>query len=152
ADRVERLRFIARNIGPRIGADHALADRAALLAKADLVTDMVGEFPELQGTMGRYYAPQDGEPPAVADAIAEHYWPRFAGDALPQGAVAQSVALADKLEALRGRFGIGQVPTGDKDPFGLRRAAIGMLRILIEKRLALPLPALLGLAFQAFNA
>ncbi len=151
-ERVERLRFLARNIGPKIGAPLAEADRAALLAKADLVTDMVGEFPELQGTMGRYYAQHDGEPPAVADAIAEHYWPRFAGDALPQGAVAQSVALADKLEALAGMFGIGQVPTGDKDPFGLRRAAIGVLRILIEKRLALPLPALLGLAFQAFNA
>jgi len=151
-ERVERLRFLARNIGPKIGAPLAESDRAALLAKADLVTDMVGEFPELQGTMGRYYAQHDGEPPAVADAIAEHYWPRFAGDALPEGPVAQSVALADKLEALAGMFGIGQVPTGDKDPFGLRRAAIGVLRILIEKRLALPLPALLGLAFQAFNA
>jgi len=151
-ERVLRLRFLARNIGPKIGAPLAESDRAALLAKADLVTDMVGEFPELQGTMGRYYAQHDGEPPAVADAIAEHYWPRFAGDALPEGPVAQSVALADKLDALAGMFGIGQVPTGDKDPFGLRRAAIGVLRILIEKRLALPLPALLGLAFQAFNA
>jgi glycyl-tRNA synthetase beta chain len=151
ADRVERLRFLARNIGPRIGADHALCDRAALLAKTDLVTDMVGEFPELQGTMGRYYAQHDGEAPAVADAIAQHYWPRHAGDALPEGPVAQAVALADKLETLAGMFGIGALPTGDKDPFGLRRAAIGVLRILIEKRLALPLPPLLGLAFQAFN-
>jgi len=88
----------------------------------------------------------------VARAIEQHYWPKFAGDALPEDGIAQSVALADKLEALAGMFGIGQVPTGDKDPFGLRRAAIGVLRILIEKRLALPLPALLGLAFQAFNA
>ncbi|MFI4887251.1 MAG: glycine--tRNA ligase subunit beta [Burkholderiales bacterium] len=152
ADRVERLRFLARNIGPRIGADHALCDRAALLAKADLVTDMVGEFPELQGTMGRYYAQHDGETPPVADAIAQHYWPRYAGDALPEAPVAQAVALADKLETLAGLFGIGVLPTGDKDPFGLRRAAIGMLRILIEKRLALPLPYLLGLAFQAFNS
>ena len=152
ADRVERLRFLARNIGPRIGAQKEEADRAALLAKADLVTDMVGEFPELQGTMGRYYALHDGEAPAVTDAVAQHYWPRFAGDALPEGPVAQSVALADKLEALAGLFGIGQVPTGDKDPFGLRRAAIGVLRILIERKLPLPLPALLGLAFQAFNA
>ena len=152
ADRVDRLRFLARNIGPRIGASLEDADRAALLAKADLVTDMVGEFPELQGTMGRYYARHDGEPAAVADAIAQHYAPRFAGDALPEGPVAQSVALADKLEALAGMFGIGQVPTGDKDPFGLRRAAIGVLRILIEKRVALPLSQLLGLAFQAFNA
>jgi glycyl-tRNA synthetase beta chain len=102
--------------------------------------------------MGRYYALHDGEPAQVADAIAQHYAPRFAGDALPDGPVAQSVALADKLEALAGLFGIGQVPTGDKDPFGLRRAAIGVLRIVIEKRLPLPLPALLGLAFQAFNA
>ncbi|HEX6136136.1 MAG TPA: glycine--tRNA ligase subunit beta [Casimicrobiaceae bacterium] len=152
ADRVERLRFLARNIGPRIGADHALSDRAALLAKADLVTDMVGEFPELQGTMGRYYARHDGEVPAVADAIAQHYRPRHAGDALPEGPVAQAVALADKLETLAGMFGIGALPTGEKDPFGLRRAAIGVLRILIERRLALPLPALLGLAFQAFNS
>jgi glycyl-tRNA synthetase beta chain len=150
-DRVERLRFLARNIGPRIGADHALSDRAALLAKADLVTDMVGEFPELQGTMGRYYAQHGGEAPAVADAIAEHYRPRQAGDRLPDAPVAQAVALADKLETLAGLFGIGALPTGDKDPFGLRRAAIGVLRILIEKRLALPLPWLLGLAFQAFN-
>jgi len=152
AERVLRLRFLARNIAPRIGADPAHADRAALLAKADLVTDMVGEFPELQGTMGRYYAQHDGEAPDVADAVAQHYWPRFAGDALPEGPVAQSVALADKLEALAGLFGIGQVPTGDKDPFGLRRAAIGVLRILVEKRLPLPLSALVGLAFQAFNA
>jgi glycyl-tRNA synthetase beta chain len=152
ADRVERLRFLARNIGPRIGADHALADRAALLAKADLVTDMIGEFPELQGTMGRYYALADGEDPAVADALAQHYWPRFAGDALPEHPVAQAVALADKLETLAGLFGIGALPSGDRDPFGLRRAGLGVLRILSERRLALPLSALLGLAFQAFNA
>jgi glycyl-tRNA synthetase beta chain len=149
-ERVERLRFLAGGIAPRIGADAAMADRAALLAKADLVTDMVGEFPELQGTMGRYYALHDGEPPAIADAIAQHYWPRFAGDALPEGPIAQSVALADKLEALAGMFGIGALPTGDKDPFGLRRAAIGVLRILIEKRLALPLSSLIELAFRAF--
>jgi glycyl-tRNA synthetase beta chain len=151
-DRVERLRFLARNIGPRIGADHALSDRAAQLAKADLVTDMVGEFPELQGTMGRYYAIHDGEAPQVADAIAQHYWPRHAGDALPEAPVAQAVALADKLETLAGLFGIGALPTGDKDPFGLRRAGLGVLRMLIEKRLALPLPSLLGLSFQAFNS
>jgi glycyl-tRNA synthetase beta chain len=149
-ERVDRLRFLARSIAPRIGADAVTADRAALLAKADLVTDMVGEFPELQGTMGRYYALHDGEPPAIADAIAQHYWPRFAGDALPDGAIAQAVALADKLEALAGMFGIGALPTGDKDPFGLRRAAIGVLRILIEKRLALPLSSLVELAFVAF--
>jgi glycyl-tRNA synthetase beta chain len=134
-----------------LGADPRDVARAALLAKADLVTDMVGEFPELQGLMGRYYARNDGEPSTVADAIAQHYWPRYAGDALPERAVAQAVALADKLEALAGMFGIGQVPTGDKDPFGLRRAALGLIRILIEKGLPLPLPALARLAFEAFD-
>jgi glycyl-tRNA synthetase beta chain len=151
ANRVDRLRFLAKEIATKIGADPHEADRAALLAKADLVTDMVGEFPELQGLMGRYYAQHDGEPPAVADAIAQHYWPRFAGDALPESGVAQAVALADKLETLAGMFGIGQVPTGDKDPFGLRRAALGVIRILIEKGLALPLPELILLAFEAFD-
>jgi glycyl-tRNA synthetase beta chain len=152
-ERVERVRAIAKVIGAQLGSDTLAvhADRAAHLAKADLVTDMVGEFPELQGTMGRYYAQADGVAAAVADAIAQHYWPRYAGDTLPEAPVAQAVALADKLETLAGLFGIGALPTGDKDPFGLRRAAIGVLRILIEKRLALPLPPLLGLAFQAFN-
>ena len=149
-ERVARLRSLAGAIAAAMHADVALADRAALLAKADLVTDMVGEFPELQGTMGRYYAQGDGEPRVVADAIAEHYQPRFAGDALPAGPIAQSVALADKLEAMAGLFGIGSLPTGDKDPFGLRRAAIGVLRILIERQVALPLPALIILAFDAF--
>ncbi len=136
AERVERLRFLATKIAPLIGADAIEADRAALLAKADLVTDMVGEFPELQGLMGRYYAQHDGEAPAVAAAIEQHYWPKVAGDRLPETALAQTVALADKLEALAGMFGIGQVPTGDKDPFGLRRAALGVIRILIERRTA----------------
>jgi glycyl-tRNA synthetase beta chain len=149
--RVERLRRLASAIAREIGAEEAAADRAALLAKADLVTDMVGEFPELQGVMGRYYALHDGEPADVADAIAQHYWPRFAGDALPQRPVAQAVALADKLEALAGLFGVGQAPTGDKDPFGLRRAALGVLRILIEKRVALPLGRLIEHAFGAFD-
>jgi glycyl-tRNA synthetase beta chain len=152
AERVERLRFLAGKIAAKLGGDVAAADRAALLAKADLVTDMVGEFPELQGVMGRYYAQHDGEQTAVADAIAQHYWPRFAGDVLPEGKVAQAVALADKLEALAGLFGIGQIPTGDKDPFGLRRAALGVIRILIERQLVLPLPELLALAFDAFRA
>jgi glycyl-tRNA synthetase beta chain len=148
--RVARIAALAREIAPATGADPALAERAALLAKADLVTDMVGEFPELQGTMGRYYAQHDGEPPVVADAVAQHYWPRFAGDALPEGPVAQAVALADKLEALAGLFGVGQVPTGDKDPFGLRRAAIGAIRILVEKGIDLPRARLVDLAFAAF--
>jgi glycyl-tRNA synthetase beta chain len=150
-DRAERLRTLSRAIAPHIGADVALADRAALLAKADLVTDMVGEFPELQGTMGRYYAKGDGEAAAVADAIADHYRPRHAGDALPADAVSQAVALADKLEALAGLFGIGALPTGDKDPFGLRRAAIGVLRILIERHVAVPLATLIATAFDAFH-
>jgi glycyl-tRNA synthetase beta chain len=152
ADRVERLRFLATRIAPLIGADAALADRAAHLAKADLVTDMVGEFPELQGTMGRYYALHDGEPGTVAAAIEQHYWPKAAGGALPDDGVAQCVALADKLEALAGMFGIGQVPTGDKDPFGLRRAALGVVRILIERQRRVSLPRLVELAYDAFNA
>ena len=149
--RVDRLRFLAKAIAAKLGADVHSADRAAQLAKADLVTDMVGEFPELQGLMGRYYAEHDGEAAAVCNAIEQHYWPRFAGDALPDDGVAQSLALADKLETLAGMFGLGQVPTGDKDPFGLRRAALGVIRILIEKKLPLPLPALLSLAYDAFD-
>jgi len=149
-DRVARVRTIATAIAAKTGADAKQVDRAATLAKADLVTDMVGEFPELQGTMGRYYALHDGETAAVADAIAQHYWPRFAGDALPQGPVATTVALADKIEALVGMFGIGNAPTGDKDPFGLRRAALGVLRMLLEGGLALRLDELIDSGFAAF--
>jgi glycyl-tRNA synthetase beta chain len=152
ADRKDRLRSLSSRIATMLGADPALADRAAMLAKADLLTDMVGEFPELQGVMGRYYAEHDGEPPAVAAAIEQHYWPRFAGDALPADAVAQSVALGDKLLAMAEMFGIGNAPTGDKDPFGLRRAAVGVLRILMEKQLPLSLPRLVKLAFEAAKA
>ena len=149
ADRTARLRAAASRIALIVGADAALAERAALLAKADLVTDMVGEFPELQGTMGRYYARHDGEAPEVADAIAEHYQPRHAGDALPVSGVAQSLALADKFDALAGMFEIGQLPTGDRDPFGLRRAALGVIRILIERKRRLPLSGLVDIAFDA---
>jgi glycyl-tRNA synthetase beta chain len=152
AQRVERLRTLALRIAPLVGADPDLADRAAALAKADLVTDMVGEFPELQGLMGRYYATHDGEPADVAAAAEQHYWPKAAGGDLPQSSVAQAVALADKLEALAGLFGIGQVPTGDKDPFGLRRAALGVVRILVERKHAVPMSQLVGLAFSSFNA
>jgi glycyl-tRNA synthetase beta chain len=152
AQRVERLRTLALRIAPLFGVDPSLAERAAALAKADLVTDMVGEFPELQGLMGRYYATHDGEPAEVAAAIEQHYWPKAAGGELPQSALAQVVALADKLEALAGLFGIGQVPTGDKDPFGLRRAALGIVRILIERGHAVPLSQLVGLASSSFNA
>ncbi len=137
----------ARRDGRRGRSDSA---RAATLAKADLTTDMVGEFPELQGLMGRYYAEHDGESAAIAAAIEQHYWPRFAGDALPEGPVAQAVALADKLETLAGLFGIGAQPTGDKDPFGLRRHAIGAIRILVEKALRVTLADLVDAAFRAF--
>ena len=150
--RVERLEALARKIAVRLGANASLAARAASLAKADLVTDMVGEFPELQGIMGRYYALHDGEDQAVADAIQSHYQPRFAGDALPQGPIACAAALADKLDALAGFFGIGQIPTGDKDPFGLRRASLGVLRILMESPLPLDLATLITDAQAGFAA
>src|SRR5574343_1060056 len=152
-ERVERVRFIARAIAQQLGDATlvALADEAALLAKTDLVTDMVGEFPELQGTMGRYYALNDGLSPAVADAIEDHYKPRFAGDALPRNTVGVVVALADKLETLVGMFGIGNLPTGDRDPFALRRHALGVIRMLVEKTLPLDLDALLRATLPAFE-
>ena len=149
-ERVERVRKLAKGIANAIGADAKLADRAALLAKADLVTDMVGEFPELQGIMGRYYALHDGESPIVADAIAQHYQPRFSGDTLPNSPVAITVALADKLETLAGLFSIGQIPTGDKDPFALRRHALGVLRMLIERNLPLTVIGLVESALEGF--
>ena len=133
AERVERVKMIAARVAQLIGADEAQAVRAAQLAKVDLLTLMVGEFPELQGIMGEYYANNDGETADVAKAIREHYQPRFAGDELPSTNVSLAVALADKLETLSGLFGIGQMPTGDKDPFALRRHALGVLRMLIGK-------------------
>ncbi len=138
-ERVERVRSIAKAIGQQMGGDvlSLKADQAAQLAKTDLVTDMVGEFPELQGTMGRYYALNDGLKADVADAIEDHYKPRFAGDSLPRNDVGIVVALADKLETLVGMFGIGNLPTGDKDPFALRRHALGVIRMLVEKDLPL---------------
>jgi glycyl-tRNA synthetase beta chain len=139
---------IARKTG-EAGLD-AKARTAARLAKADLLTDMVGEFPELQGIMGRYYALEDGLPEAIADAIEDHYKPRFAGDSLPRGKTGMVVALADKLETLTGMFAIGQTPTGDKDPFALRRHALGLIRILTEGGLDLSLPDLLELATTRF--
>ncbi|MCY7389523.1 MAG: glycine--tRNA ligase subunit beta, partial [Burkholderiales bacterium] len=149
-ERGERVRKLAIYIAKLIGADAQQADRAALLAKADLVTDMVGEFPELQGTMGRYYALHDGEAEVVADAIEQHYKPRFAGDTLPDSNVALAVALADKLETLAGLFSIDQVPTGDKDPFALRRHALGVLRMLIERNLPLAVKDLVAQALKPF--
>jgi glycyl-tRNA synthetase beta chain len=138
ADKTARLCKLAEFIGVRIGAG-AYVKRAAELCKADLMTAMVGEFPELQGTMGRYYAAAQGEPAQVATAIEEHYRPRYAGDSIPVSSTAQAVALADKIDTLVGIFSIEQRPTGAKDPFGLRRAALGVLRILIEAGLELDL-------------
>ncbi len=149
-ERVQRMQLLAGKIARSIGADPLLAERAAWLAKADLLTGMVGEFPELQGIMGRYYALHDNEPPQVADAIAEHYLPRFAGDRLPESPVACCVALADKLDTLIGIFGVGMIPTGDKDPFALRRHALGVIRILAERKLPLDFAHLLTLAHETF--
>ena len=151
-ERVERVQAIARAIAKQLDGDALarLADQAALLAKADLLTDMVGEFPELQGIMGRYYAQHDGLSDEVAYAIEDHYKPRFAGDELPRNTVGVCVALADKLETLVGMFGIGQIPTGDRDPFALRRHALGVIRMLIEKQLPLNLADLIASAFASF--
>jgi len=148
-ERVERIQLLAGSIARALGADAALAERAAWLAKADLLTGMVGEFPELQGVMGRYYALADAEPREVADAIEAHYRPRFAGDALPEGPIGCAVALADKLDAIAGLFSIGQQPTGDRDPFALRRAALGVVRILVERDLPLSLFDLVRDAFAS---
>ncbi|WP_374992321.1 glycine--tRNA ligase subunit beta [Paraburkholderia sp. SARCC-3016] len=150
--RVERIEALAGEIAALTGADVALAKRAARLAKADLLTDMVGEFPELQGTMGTYYARHDGEPEEVALACSEHYQPRFSGDALPTTATGTTVALADKLETLVGIWGIGLQPTGEKDPFALRRHALGVLRILVEKQLPVDLVEVLRAAHKQFAA
>ncbi len=151
-DRVMRIQRLATDIAGRLGADVMQAARAGLLAKADLMTDMVGEFPELQGVMGRYYAQHDGEAEVVAQAVDQHYRPRFAGDALPEGPIACAVSVADKVDALAGFFGIGQIPTGDKDPFALRRAALGVLRILMEAPLPLDLAELIAAARGGFRA
>jgi glycyl-tRNA synthetase beta chain len=150
-ERVERLQKLSGSLASLLNASSEHAGRAAYLMKADLVTDMVGEFPELQGIVGRYYARHDGEDAAVAEAIEEHYHPRFANDSLPATPVGAAVALADKLDTLTGLFGVGQIPTGDKDPFGLRRAALGIIRILMEQSLALELPVLLNEARAAFS-
>src|SRR5450830_773442 len=151
-ERTERVRTIARAIGQQLGGDALAeaADTAARLAKTDLLTDMVGEFPELQGIMGGYYARHDGLGEEVALAIEDHYKPRFAGDELPRNQVGMVVALADKLETLAGLFGIGQVPTGDKDPFALRRHALGVIRMTAEQKLPLSLEFLLKTAIQNF--
>ncbi|WP_250533081.1 glycine--tRNA ligase subunit beta [Caballeronia sp. AZ10_KS36] len=149
-ERVQRLEALAGEIAPMVGVDAALTRRAARLAKADLLTDMVGEFPELQGTMGTYYARHDGEPEEVALACSEHYQPRFSGDDTPSTGVGSAVALADKLETIVGIWGIGLAPTGEKDPFALRRHALGVLRILLEKKLPVDLRNLVAAAQRQF--
>lgn len=150
-DKSARVAKLAAVIASEIGGDVALAERAALLAKCDLVTEMVGEFPDLQGIMGRYYARLDGEQNEVAEALDEQYLPRFSGDKLPQTKTGQAVSLAEKLDTLVGLFGIGQPPTGVKDPFALRRAALGALRVVIENKLNVDLVMLLEHAQQGFE-
>ena len=151
AARSKRVVALASDIAATLGYDTALAERGALLSKADLLTDMVGEFPELQGIMGTYYARHDGEHDEVALTATEHYQPRFAGDALPSTNTGTVVALADKLETLVGIWGIGLQPTGEKDPFALRRHALGVLRMLIEKRMDASISQLLGFAGKNFS-
>jgi glycyl-tRNA synthetase beta chain len=150
-DKSQRVAALAAVIAEQIGGDKALAERAALLAKCDLLTEMVGEFPELQGIMGRYYARLDGEHDEVAEALDEQYLPRYAGDALPQTATGQAVSLAEKIDTLVGLFGIGQPPSGVKDPFALRRAALGVLRVIIENKLDLDLADLLSSAEAGYQ-
>ncbi|MHB8742915.1 MAG: glycine--tRNA ligase subunit beta [Sulfuricaulis sp.] len=149
-ERVQRLEKLSGKIAQLIKADVAYTERAARLCKTDLLTEMVGEFPELQGIMGRYYAHHDHEPSEVADAIEQHYYPRTAAGELPQNPIAICVALADKLDTLVGIYGIGLIPTGEKDPFGLRRAALGTVRILVEKSLPLDVLELLVRAHSQF--
>ena len=149
-DRTKRVQGLAIGIAKALKADELLASRAAEIAKTDLLTDMVGEFPELQGIMGRYYATHDGENAEVASACSEHYMPRFAGDTLPQTQTGTILAIADKLETLVGIWGVGLAPTGDKDPYALRRHALGICRLLLEKNLSLSLPDLIELARKQF--
>jgi glycyl-tRNA synthetase beta chain len=152
SDKTARITALAAQIAGLAGTGVAAAQRAAELAKCDLLTAMVGEFPELQGVMGRYYATQDGEPAEVAAAIAEQYFPRFAGDALPATGAGVALAVADRLDTIVGIFAIGQKPTGARDPFGLRRAALGLLRILIEKRVGMDLRELIITTLDSVRA
>ncbi|WP_455367120.1 glycine--tRNA ligase subunit beta [Kaarinaea lacus] len=150
-DKVQRVARLASVIADDMQFDAPLAERAALMSKCDLMTDMVGEFPSLQGIMGRYYALHDGEDPQLAQALDEQYQPRFAGDELPASSLGQILAIADKLDTVVGIFAIKQIPTGDKDPFALRRAALGVLRIMIEKQLSLDLLKLLQRAAENYQ-
>jgi len=146
------VRQLAGGIASRIGSEPEKAERAALLAKTDLLTEMVLEFPDMQGTAGYYYALHDGEEPVVAAAIAQQYWPKFAGDRLPENPTACALGLADRLDTLVGIFGIGQPPTGSRDPFALRRASLAVLRIMVEKKLDLDLRDCLALAAKQYPA
>ena len=150
-DKTQRVKKLAGYIAGQLGCDKKLAERAAELSKCDLFTEMVGEFPELQGIMGRYYALESNENQEVAQALDEQYMPRFAGDDLPSTKTGQILAIADKLDTLAGLFGIGQQPTGDKDPYGLRRATLGIIRIVIEKNIFIPLNELVNAAFDVFS-
>ncbi|MEP1471367.1 MAG: glycine--tRNA ligase subunit beta [Halieaceae bacterium] len=151
-DKTHRVQSLAGALADLIGADRALAERAALLSKTDLVCDMVLEFSDMQGIAGSYYALNDGENAEVAAALAQQYWPKFSGDRLPQSATATCLALADRLDTLVGIFGIGQPPTGSKDPFALRRASLAVLRILVEQELDLDLADCLQLAIDQYQA
>ncbi|MDV6316504.1 glycine--tRNA ligase subunit beta [Idiomarina sp. HP20-50] len=150
-DKARRISVLAGKIAAELNANVEAAERAGLLCKADLVSDMVSEFPETQGVMGKHYALSDGESATVAEAIEQHYWPRFSGDDLPITKEASAVALADKLDTLVGIFGIGQVPKGDRDPFALRRAALGLLRTLVGRNLPLDLNDLLRISVEGFG-
>jgi glycyl-tRNA synthetase beta chain len=149
-DKTNRIIRLAKYIASHLGADQDLVRRAADLCKADLMSDMVAEFPKLQGVMGRYYAQYQQEDSSVCTAIEQHYWPRYAGDQLPQSTVAQSIALADRLDSLIGIFAIGEKPGGDKDPFALRRAALAVLRVIVENRLQLDLAELCQVAADGY--
>ncbi len=149
-DRTVRIERLAGELAEKMGADNTISKRGARLAKADLVSNMVGEFDELQGIMGHYYADREGEDALVGECIEQHYWPKFAGDELPVSREAQAVALADKIDSFVGLFGAGEVPTGDKDPYALRRAALSILRILIEREHDFSLPELIAQSAQVY--
>lgn len=151
ADKTSRVVRLSEYLALQLGCNQQTLSRSAALCKADLLTDMVGEFPELQGVMGKYYALSDGEKRSVAEAIEQHYWPRFAGDVIPPSDLGQALAIADKLDTICGIFAAGEAPSGDRDPFGLRRSALGILRILLEKRLDLDLKRTITFALDGYK-
>ena len=151
-DKVQRVSRLGEHLAKQLGCDSQHLSRSAQLCKTDLLTDMVGEFPDLQGVMGKYYALNDGEPDVVANAIEQHYWPRFSGDAIPQSDVGQVLALADKLDTICGIFAANEPPSGDSDPFGLRRSALGVLRILLEGRHELDLREAISVGIEGYTS